>query len=70
MAVTICSMPVPARSLTYKMCIRDRYNVGLRWGELNPDETIPTFIAELEASGINTIIEECQTQLDAYLASK
>ena len=43
---------------------------GLRWGELNPDETIPTFIAELEASGINTIIEECQTQLDAYLASK
>ena len=47
------------------MCIRDR-----RWGELNPDETIPTFIAELEASGINTIIEECQTQLDAYLASK
>ena len=52
------------------MCRRDRYNVGLRWGELNPDETIPTFIAELEASGINTIIEECQTQLDAYLASK
>ena len=47
-----------------------KYNVGLRWGELNPDETIPTFIAELEASGINTIIEECQTQLDAYLASK
>lgn len=47
-----------------------KYNVGLRWGELNPDETIPAFIAELEASGINTIIEECQTQLDAYLASK
>ena len=47
-----------------------KYNVGLRRCELNPDETIPTFIAELEASGINTIIEECQTQLDAYLASK
>lgn len=47
-----------------------KYNVGLRWGELNPDETIPVFVSELEASGINTIIEECQTQLDAYLASK
>lgn len=47
-----------------------KYNVGLRWGELDPDETIPAFSAELEASGINAIIEECQSQLDAYLASK
>lgn len=47
-----------------------KYNVGLRWGELDPDETIPTFVAELEAAGINTIIEECQAQFDAYLASK
>ncbi len=47
-----------------------KYDVGLRWGELNPNEALPEFLAELESAGVNTIIEEKQKQLDAWLASK
>ena len=47
-----------------------QYNTALVWGTLNPDETIPKFVAELEAAGINDIIKEKQRQLDEYLASQ
>ena len=47
-----------------------QYDAALRWGTLNPDETLDQFNAELEAAGINEIIEEKQRQLDEYLASK
>ena len=47
-----------------------QYDAALRWGNLNPDETLDQFNAELEAAGINEIIEEKQRQLDEYLASK
>lgn len=47
-----------------------QYDTALRWGTLNPDETLDQFNAELEAAGINEIIEEKQRQLDEYLASK
>ncbi|MGI6256028.1 MAG: ABC transporter substrate-binding protein [Acutalibacter sp.] len=46
----------------------NEYNVALRWGELNPDEAIPEFISELKNAGVDDIVAECQTQLDAYLA--
>lgn len=47
-----------------------QYDTALRWGTLNPDETLDQFNAELEAAGINEIIAEKQSQLDEYLASK
>lgn len=47
-----------------------QYDTALRWGNLNPDETLEKFNADLEAAGINEIIEEKQRQLDEYLASK
>lgn len=47
-----------------------QYDAALRWGNLNPDETLDKFNADLEAAGINKIIEEKQRQLDEYLASK
>lgn len=47
-----------------------KYNGPLRWGELNPEEALPQFISELEAAGINTIIEEKQKQLDAWVAQQ
>lgn len=46
-----------------------KYNVGLRWGELNPDEALPQFISELKAAGADAIIAEKQSQLDAWLAA-
>ncbi|MCM1123641.1 MAG: ABC transporter substrate-binding protein [Eubacterium sp.] len=45
-----------------------KYDVGLRWGELNPDEALPKFNEELKAAGLDTIIAEKQKQLDEFLA--
>ena len=45
-----------------------QYNAALRWGELNPDEAIPEFISALKSAGVDDIVNECQSQLDAYLA--
>lgn len=44
-----------------------KYEVGLRWGALDPDEALPKFNEELKAAGIETIIAEKQAQLDAFL---
>lgn len=44
-----------------------KYDVGLRWGILNPDEALPRFNEELKAAGIDTIIAEKQAQLDKFL---
>lgn len=45
-----------------------KYDMGLRWGELNPDEALPQFVAELKATGVDTIVAEKQAQLDTWLA--
>lgn len=42
------------------------YAAGLESGQLDPEVYLPEFIAKLEASGINTIVEAKQTQLDAW----
>lgn len=47
-----------------------KYANGLELGVLNPDETIPVFLEELKAAGIDTIIAEKQAQLDAWLAGE
>lgn len=48
----------------------NKYDAGLRWGVMNPDEALPKFNEELKAAGIDTIIQEKQKQLDAFLAAK
>lgn len=45
-----------------------KYDVGLRWGELDPAEILPKFNEELKAAGLDTIIAEKQAQLDEFLA--
>lgn len=45
-----------------------KYNVALRWGELNPEEALPQFIEELKAAGVDAIVAESQAQLDKWLA--
>ncbi len=47
-----------------------KYNKALLCGALNPEEALPQFIAELESAGIDRIIDEKQTQLDAWLATQ
>lgn len=44
-----------------------KYDTGLRWGVLDPDEALPEFIKALKDAGIDTIIAEKQTQLDQWL---
>lgn len=45
-----------------------KYDTGLRWGVMNPDETLDQFNQELYDAGLQTIIDEKQKQLDAFLA--
>lgn len=47
--------------------VKDKYDTALRWGEMNPDEALPQFIDELKAAGVDTIVAEAQTQLNAWL---
>lgn len=47
-----------------------QYRALLDWGAVDVDSTLPTFISELEAAGINEVIEANQEQLDAWLAQQ
>ena len=44
----------------------NQYNPGLTCGELDPETYLPKFLADLEAAGINDIIAEAQSQVDAW----
>ena len=46
--------------------ICSKYRPGLETGEMDPDEYIPKFLDELKTAGIDAIIAEKQTQLDAW----
>lgn len=47
----------------------NKYHRALIAGELDPAETIPRFVEELKANGIDTIVAEKQKQLDAWAAA-
>lgn len=44
-----------------------KYEVALRWGQMEPTEGLKQFNEELYAAGLQTIIDEKQRQLDAFL---
>lgn len=46
----------------------DEYYLALETGGVNPDEVLPEFLEKLEQAGSKTLIEECQRQLDQWLA--
>ena len=46
------------------------YRAQLAWGTVDVDSVLPQFLSELEAAGINEIIEANQEQLDAWLAEQ
>lgn len=52
--------------------VLDQYQKALETGSLgsNWKSTYDTMVSQLKTAGIDDIIKECQTQLDAYLASK
>ena len=48
--------------------VQQKYGTSLNWGTLNPDEALPQFMKELKDAGLDTIIGEVQSQLDAWLS--
>lgn len=46
-----------------------KYSTGLEVGKLDPETTLPQFLAELKDAGIDTIIAAEQEQLDAWAAA-
>lgn len=47
-----------------------KYKNALDCGDLNPEEALPKLNAELQAAGVQTILDEKQAQLDAWLAER
>ncbi len=50
--------------------VRDEYERFIEWGASDPAELLPTYIDKLKANGIEKIIQEKQSQLDAWLAAQ
>ena len=50
--------------------VLNEYRAGLEFGVLDPATALPEFLSKLETAGIDKIIAEKQSQLDAWLASK
>lgn len=48
----------------------NKYYKAVYTGAVDPDEYIPLFVQEQKDAGIDELIAEVQSQLDAYLASK
>lgn len=50
--------------------VLNQYLKALGCGEVDPDEYLPKFLSALEAAGVDKLISEKQSQLDAYLQSR
>lgn len=50
--------------------VLNEYRAGLEFGVLDPETALPEFLNKLEVAGIDKIIAEKQSQLDAWVASK
>lgn len=57
-----------ANEVTACTNVVNKYHKALVCGALNPEETLPKFNQELYDAGLQTIIDEKQAQLDAWLA--
>ena len=50
------------------MCnVCSKYQIGLESGALDPATELPVFIEELKKAGIEKVIAEKQSQVDAFL---
>lgn len=50
--------------------IVERYQPGLLAGELDPDETIPLMLQQLQEAGVEDVLQEKQRQYDQWLARR
>lgn len=61
---------VVRNELTELSNVKSEYGPGLETGTTDPATELPKFIEALKAAGIDKVIEEKQTQLDAWLAEQ
>ncbi|MCL2055826.1 MAG: ABC transporter substrate-binding protein [Oscillospiraceae bacterium] len=52
------------------LAVKEKYWRGLATGTLSPADTVPQYISEAESAGIRRIVEEAQSQFDAFLAGR
>ena len=50
--------------------ITDQFGPQLNTGAGNPDDVLPNFLEQREASGVQNVIDEVQSQIDEWLASQ
>lgn len=50
--------------------VYNQYAPSIGSGTVDPEEYVPKFIEDLKTAGVDNVITEKQTQLDAYLAQK
>ena len=50
--------------------VNEEYLNALNTGAVDPDVYLPMFLQAQEEAGMQTIIDEIQRQLDAFIASK
>ena len=50
--------------------IVEQYDAALQSGMVNPEEKIPEFLEALKANGVDNLLKEIQTQLDAWKADQ
>ena len=47
-----------------------KYWEGISTGTIDPEASVPLMLKEFESAGIRKVLEECQSQYDAFLATK
>ena len=50
--------------------VTNQYDTALQTGSIDPAEALPQFEDDLKAAGVDKVVQEKQTQLDAWLASQ
>ncbi|WP_123041807.1 ABC transporter substrate-binding protein [Cohnella candidum] len=58
-----------ANEITMVSNVDAKYSLALETGTLDPAKTLPKYLEELKAAGVDKIIAEKQKQLDAWLAA-
>ena len=59
-----------ATELTAVTNVYEEYQKSLEYGFVDPETAIPEMLEKMNSAGLQKIIEEKQTQLDAWAASK
>ena len=63
--------PSPVQSeIAQCVSVRQEFLPALELGVMPPDELLPEFLQKLETAGAQTIIDEAQRQIDAWMAAK